>query len=74
MEKLWFSLIVIFLVFGNLNSKNLVIKVLKGAHNLLKGVLKKCHSFFNLGVGAGVPLKFLAVSGSGSATQKIREC
>ena len=74
MEKLWFNLITIFLAFGNLLSKNLVIGVLKGAHTLLKGVLKECHSFFNAGVGAGVPLKFLAMSGSGSATQKIKEC
>ena len=74
MEKLWFNLITIFLAFGNLLSKNLVIGVLKGAHTLLKGVLKECHSFFNAGVGARVPLKFLAMSGSGSATQKIKEC
>ena len=74
MEKLWFNLITIFLAFGNLLSKNLVIGVLKGAHTLLKGVLKECHSFFNAGVGTGVPLKFLAMSGSGSATQKIKEC
>ena len=74
MEKLWFSLTTIFLSFGNLLSKNLVIGALKGAHTLLKRVLKECHSFFNAGVGAGVPLKFLAMSGSGSATQKIKEC
>ena len=74
MEKLWFSLTTIFLSFGNSLSKNLVIGVVKGAHTLLKGVLKECHSFFNAGVGAGVPLKFLAISGSGSATQKIKEC
>ena len=69
----WVSLIKNFLGFGNLLSKNLVIGVLKGVHTLLKGVLKECHSFFNAGVGAGVPLKFLAMSGSGSATQKIKE-
>ena len=73
-ENLWFNLITIFLAFGNLLSKNLVIGVLKGAHTLLKGVLKECHSVFNAAVGAGVPLKFLAMSGSGSATQKIKEC
>ena len=72
MEKLLFSLTTIFLSFGNLLSKNLVIGVLKGAHTLLKGVLKECHSFFNTGVG--VPLKFLAMSGSGSATQNKKEC
>ena len=71
---LWFSLIKNFLGFGNSLSKNLVIGVLKGKHTLLKGVLKECHSLFNAGVGAGVPLKFLAMSGSGSATQKIKEC
>ena len=71
---LWFSLIKKFLGFGNSLSKNLVIGVLKGVHTLLKGVLKECHSLFNAGVGAGVPLKFLAMSGSGSATQKIKEC
>ena len=48
--------------------------MLKGVHTLLKGVLKEYHSFFNAGVEAGVPLKFLAMSGSGSATQKIKEC
>ena len=52
--------------------KNLVIGVLKGAHTLLKVVLKECHSFFNTGVGAGVPFKFLAMSGS--ATQKTKDC
>ena len=36
-------------------------------------MLKECHSIFNSGVGAGVPLKFIAMSGSGSATQKIKE-
>ena len=74
MEKLWFSLTTIFLGSGNLLSKNLLIGVIKGRHTLLKGVLKECHSFFNAGVEAGVPLKFLAMSGSGSATQKIKEC
>ena len=59
---------------GNFLSKNLVIGVLKRAHTPLKGVLKECHSIFNGGVGAGVPLNLLAVSGSGSATQKIKEC
>ena len=72
MEKLWFSSTTIFLGFHNLLSKNLVIGVLKGVHTLLNGVLKERHSFFNAGVGAGVPLKFLAMSGSGSATQKTR--
>ena len=72
MEKHWFSLSQIFLGFGNLLSKNLVIGVLKRAHPRLKGVLIECHSFFNAGVGAGVPLNFLAMSGS--ATQKMKEC
>ena len=57
MEKLWFNLTTIFLSFGNLLSKNLVIGVLKGAHTLLKVVLEECHSFSNAGVGAGVLLK-----------------
>ena len=71
---IWFSLIRNFLGFGISLSKNLVIGVLKGVHTLLKGVLKERHSFFNAGVGAGVPIIFLALSGSGSATQKIKEC
>ena len=66
---LWFSLIKNFLGFGNSLSKNLVIGVLKEAHTLLKGVQKECHSFFNAGVGTGVPHKFLAMIGSGSAIQ-----
>ena len=73
-EFLWFNLINFFLPFGNFLSKNLVIGVLKRARTPLKGVLKECHSIFNGGVGAGVPLNLLAVSGSGSATQKIKEC
>ena len=64
----------IFLPFGNFLSKNLEIGVLKRVRTPLKGVLKECHSIFNGGVGAGVPLNLLAVSGSGSATQKIKEC
>ena len=63
-----------FLGFRNLLSKILVIVVLKRARTPLKGVLKECHSIFNGGLGAGVPLNLLAVSGSGSATQKIKEC
>ena len=51
-----------------------VVGVLKRASTPLKGVLKERHSIFNAGVGAGVPLNFLAVSGNGSATQKIKEC
>ena len=38
--------------------------MLKGVDTLLDGVLKEYHSFFNAGLGAGVPLKFLAKSGS----------
>ena len=72
-EYLWFNLI-IFLPFGNFLSKNLEIGVLKRVRTPLKGVLKECHSIFNGGVGAGVPLNLLEVSGSGSATQKIKEC
>ena len=64
----------IFLPFGNFLSKNLEIGVLKRVRTPLKGVLKECHSIFNSGVGAGLPLKFLAMCGSGSATQKIKEC
>ena len=71
---LWFSLIKKILGFGNSLFKNLVIGVLKGVLTLVKGVLKECHSFFNAEVGAGVPLKFLAMSGSGRATQNIKEC
>ena len=74
MEKLWFSLTTIFWGSGNLLSKSLPIGVLKGRYTLLKGVLKECHSFVNAGVGVGVPLKFLAIGGSGIATQKIKEC
>ena len=70
-EYFWFNLL---LLFGNFLSKTLVIGVLKRAHTPLKGVLKECHSIFNAGVGAGVPLNFPARSGSGSATQKIKEC
>ena len=73
-EYLWFNLIKSFLPFGNFLSKNLEIGVLKRVRTPLKGVLKECHSIFNGGVGAGVPLNLLAVSGSGSATQKIKEC
>ena len=72
-EYLWFNLI-IFFPFGNFLSKNVEIGVLKRVRTPLKGVLKECHSIFNGGVGAGVPLNLLAVSGSGSATQKIKEC
>ena len=57
--------------FGNLLSKNLVVRVLNRECTPLKGVLKECHSILNAGVGVGVPLNFLAKSGSGSATQKI---
>ena len=70
-EYFWFNLIKFF---GNFLSKNLEIGVLKRVRTPLKGVLKECHSIFNGGVGAGVPLNLLAVSGSGSATQKIKEC
>ena len=48
--------------------------MLKGAHTPLKGVLKECHSIFNAGLGAGVPVNFSAMSDSESATQKIKEC
>ena len=71
-EYFWFNLINFLLLFGNFLSKILVIGVLKRARTPLKGVLKECHSIFNAGVGAGVPLNLLAVSGS--ATQKIKEC
>ena len=71
-EYLWFNLIKLFLPFGNFLSKNLGIGVLKRVCTPFKGVLKECHSIFNGGVGAGVPLNLLAVSGS--ATQKIKEC
>ena len=54
-------------------SKKLAIGVLKRVRTHLKGMLKECHSIFNSGVGAVVPLKFLAMRGSGSATQKIKE-
>ena len=60
--------------FCNILSKTFAIAVLKRVRTHLKGVLKECHSIFNSGVGAGVPLKFLAMSGSGSATQRIKEC
>jgi len=70
-EYFWFNLL---LLFGNFLSKNLVIGVLKRAHTPLKGVLKECHSIFNAGVVAGVPLNLLAMSGSGSATKKVKEC
>ena len=73
-EYFWFNLINFLLLFGKFLYKNLVIGVLKRARTPLKGVLKECHSIFNAGVGAGVPLNFLAMSGSGSATQKIKEC
>ena len=73
-EYRWFNLINFFLPFSNFLSKNLEIGVLKRVRTPLKGVLKECHSIFNAGVGAGVPLKFLAMSGSESATQKIKEC
>ena len=73
-EYLWFNLINFLFPFGNFLSKNLEIGVLKRVRTPLKGVLKECHSIFNGGVGAGVPLNLLAVSGSGSATQKIKEC
>ena len=73
-EYFWFNLINFLLLFGNFLSKTLLIGVLKRVHTPLKGVLKECHSIFNAGVVAGVPLKFLAMSGSGSATQKIKEC
>ena len=73
-EYLWFNLIKFFLSFGNFLSKNLEIGVLKRVRTPLKGVLKECHSIFNSGVGVGVPLKFIAMNGSGSATQKIKEC
>ena len=73
-EYLWFNLINFLLLFGNFLSKTLVIGMLKRARTPLKGVLKECHSIFNAGVGVGVPLNFLAVSGSGSATQKRKEC
>ena len=73
-EYFWFNLINFLLLFGNFLSKTLVIGVLKRARTPLKGVLKECHSIFNAGVGAGVPLNFLAMSGSESATQKIKEC
>ena len=56
-EYFWFNLINFLLLFGNFLSKTLVIGVLKRAHTPLKGVLKECHSIFNAGVGAGVPLK-----------------
>ena len=42
----------------------MAIGVLKRVRTHLKGVLKECHSIFNSGVGGGVPLKFLAMSGS----------
>ena len=73
-EYLWFNLIKLLLPFGNFLSKNLEIGVLKRVRTPLKGVLKECHSIFNGGVGAGVPLNLLAVSGNGSATQNIKEC
>ena len=73
-EYFWFDQIKFFLLFGNFLSKNLEIGVLKRVRIPLKGVLKECHSIFNGGVGAVVPLNLLAVSGSGSATQKIKEC
>ena len=73
-EYFWFNLINFLLLFGNFLSKTLVIGVLKRARTPLKGVLKECHSIFNAGVGAGVPLNLLAVSGSESANQKIKEC
>jgi len=37
-------------------------------------VQKECHSVSNARVGAGVPIKFIEMSGSGTATQKIKEC
>ena len=74
MEYFWFNLINFLLLFGNFLSKTLLIGVLKRARTPLKGVLKECHSIFNAGVGAGVPLNFLAMSGSGSANQKMIEC
>ena len=48
--------------------------MLQRACSSSKGVLKECHTIFIAGVGAGVPLNFSAVSGSGSATQEIKEC
>ena len=73
-EYFWFNLINFLLLFGNFLSKTLLIGVLKKVHTPLKGVLKECHSIFNAGVVAGVPIKFSAMSGSGSAIQKIKEC
>ena len=61
-------------MFCNFLSKSWAIGVLKRVRTHLKGVLKECHSILDSGVGAGVPLKFIAMSGSGSATQKIKEC
>ena len=69
-EYLWFNLIKFFLPFGNFLSKNLEIGVLKRVRTPLKGVLKECHSIFNEGVGAGVPLNLLAVSGVGVPLKK----
>ena len=62
------------LLFDNFLSKTLIIGVLKRARTPLKGVLKECHSIFNARVVVGVPLNLLAMSGRGSATQKIKEC
>ena len=61
-----------FLPFGNFLSKNLEIGVLKRVCTHLKGVPKECHSILDSGVE--VPLKVIAMSGIGSATQKIKEC